>query len=99
MLGWLVAVPVSYFGHACLTFASSGSERSRNLSRGSAARFVCTALLTLAVSQSATLVFISWLGVAPRIAFASVIAVAATVSFLANKYWAFSLKAGSGLRP
>ncbi len=98
MFGWLVAVPVSYFGHACVTFASSGYERNLNLSHVSAARFVCTALLTLAVSQCAILVFIGWLSMAPRIAFASVIAITATVSFLVNKYWAFNPAACSSLR-
>ncbi|MEQ9507219.1 MAG: GtrA family protein [Hyphomonas sp.] len=89
ILAFLCALPVSYFGHALLTFSAKHYNRATRVSVQTLQKFTLTAVGGFALNQLCVIIFISWLGLPHRpVMFAIVFGVAGFL-FLASKFWAF----------
>ena len=89
IFGFLAALPVSYFGHAFLTFAARRYGRSTEVTSQSALRFATLAATGFIINQSSVLYFAEYLGAPHRIVIAATIIAVAGFLFLASKFWAF----------
>lgn len=90
IIGFLVALPVSYFGHAFFTFTARRYGRDQAVTNQSMRRFTVTAVTGFAINQSSVVLFADWLGYPLRmVVFLTICGVAAFL-FIASKMWAFS---------
>lgn len=89
IVGFAAALPVSYCGHAFLTFSAKRYQREKSITRQSIGRFAITALTGFALNQTSVLVFAQALGFPHRMVFFFTILGVACFLFFASKFWAF----------
>lgn len=90
IFAFAAAFPVSYAGHAVLTFSARRYGRARPMTLQSLKRFLVTAIGGFALNQTSVVLFISVLGLPHRpVLLATVIGVAGLL-FLVSKFWAFT---------
>ena len=92
VLAFLCALPVSYFGHAFLTFASERYGRETDVTKQSAGRFVTLSVTGFCINQASVVYFAAYLGYPHRIVLVVTIIGVAGFLFLASKFWAFQGK-------
>ena len=95
LLAFLSALPVSYFGHAFLTFSAQRYGRETEVTKQSAARFVSLSVIGFCINQASVVYFAAYLGYPHRIVLVVTILGVAGFLFLASKFWAFRGKNGS----
>jgi putative flippase GtrA len=84
LLGWLVAVVVSFAGHHRLTFR----DRAAPL-QASAGRFLLVSAGGFAVNEAAYAVLLAWSGQAYEQVLAVVLLCVAGVTYLLSRHWVF----------
>jgi len=89
IVAFISAVPVSYFGHAFLTFSARHYGRESDVTRQSAGRFVVLAIAGFVLNQTIIVWFTEHLGYPHRAVLAFTILGVAGFLFLASKLWAF----------
>jgi putative flippase GtrA len=83
LIGYSVAVLVSYFGNARFTFGKAALQGDQF------ARFLAVSLFGLALNQAITFVAVNRLGLDFRLALGVVVIVVPAVSFGLSRIWAF----------
>jgi putative flippase GtrA len=96
LVGYSVAVFVSYFGHQRFTFrlTAGEAEHTRRFPK-----FLLTSLLGLSASQLILLAATEGFGLPPWIALACAVAVVPPVTFISHRYWVFSPATASAPAP
>ncbi len=94
IIGFLIALPVSYFGHAFMTFQAKHNGREKSVTGQSFRRFSTLAVTAFSLNQLSVVIFVEWLGLAHRPVFFFTIFGVAGFIFLASKFWAF--RGGTG---
>ena len=95
LIGFLAAFPVSYLGHAYLTFKAQRYGRESSVTRQSMRRFLSTAMLGFTLNQSSVVIFADWLALPFRpVLFVTIISVAVLL-YMLSKFWAFNETAKS----
>ena len=89
VVAFVSALPVSYFGHALLTFSARLYGREADTTKQSAARFVALAVTGFVINQTSVVYFAAHLGYPHRIVLVLTIIGVAVFLFLASKFWAF----------
>ncbi|WP_181706844.1 GtrA family protein [Chthonobacter rhizosphaerae] len=89
MVAFLTALPVSYLGHAFLTFSARRYGRAASVTGQSAGRFLALALTGFLLNQTGVLLLVEGAGLPHRPALAAVIVAVAGFLYLASKFWAF----------
>ena len=95
VLAFLSALPVSYFGHAILTFSAQRYGRETEVTKQSAARFVTLSVIGFCINQASVVYFAAYLGYPHRIVLVVTILGVAGFLFLASMFWAFRGKDGT----
>lgn len=90
VIGFIAALPVSYFGHAFFTFTSRHYGRKQSVTNQSMRRFTAVALTGFAINQSSVVLFADWLGYPLRVVVFLTICSVAIFLFIVSKIWAFS---------
>lgn len=88
-VGFFSGFPVSYLGHAHLTFGAQRYRRTGAVTHRSFWRFAVTVGLCFLLSQASVYVFFDLLNLPHRLVLLGTIAGAAVVSYLLNKFWSF----------
>ncbi len=83
------ALPVSYLGHAFLTFRKAASGRETSVSRASFVRFASLAVSGFALNQSSIVLFVEILNFPHRPVLLATIVVVSAITYFAAKLWAF----------
>jgi len=89
IIAFLSAVPVSYFGHAFLTFSAGRYGRENHVTRSSALRFFLLALAGFAVNEVSVVVLTYYFDIPPRIGILATLVFVAVLLFLLSKFWAY----------
>ncbi len=92
IVGFLGALPVSYLGHAFLTFSARRYGRKADVTRQSAVRFFVLAAIGFALNHSSVVWFAEHQGYPHRTVLGCTIICVAGFLYLASKLWAFSGK-------
>ncbi len=90
ILGFVAALPVSYFGHSFFTFAAKRYGRKQAVTQQSMRRFFITASIGFATNQTSVVLFAERLGYSHRAVVLLTIVGVALFLFVASKLWAFS---------
>lgn len=88
-VGFFSGFPVSYLGHAHITFAAGNYKRERATTGRSFWRFAATVVFCFLLSQASVYLFVDVLSLPHRFVLIGTIAGAAVVSYLLNKFWSF----------
>ena len=94
ILGFLIALPVSYLGHAFLTFSARRYGRSGHVTRDSAVRFFVLAVSGFAINEVSVVVFTYFFHLPHRPVILVTLIGVAGMLFLLSKFWAYK---GRGL--
>jgi putative flippase GtrA len=89
IFAFATAFPVSYLGHAFLTFSARRYGRETAATQQSFRRFLVVAVTGFAINQASVLIFVETLHYPPRIVMAVAIAGVAIFLYAAGKIWAF----------
>lgn len=95
IVGFLIALPVSYLGHAFLTFRAERYGRAGHVTRESAGRFFLLATSGFAINEVSVIVFTYWFHFPHRPTILITLIAVAGLLFLLSKFWAYK---GNGLR-
>ena len=82
-VSYLIAMPISYFGHKWLTFGSRGSHAQE------APRFVASALLGIAISCFLPLTLVEWLGYTPAVSIVAATILVPLTNYVVLGLWVF----------
>ena len=85
VVGWLVALLVSYGGHQQLSFAAQGAA-----ARSSAPRFFLVSALGFMVNESVYAMALHWSGWRYDAVLGAVLLGVAALTYLASRHWAFA---------
>jgi putative flippase GtrA len=85
VLGWLVALTVSFVGHDRLTFRGHGAARG-----AAAARFFVVSAAGFALNESAYAVLLEWTTHRYDLLLAIVLLAVAALTYLLSRRWAFA---------
>ncbi len=88
-VGFFSGFPVSYLGHAHITFTAGNYRRERATTGRSLWRFAATVGLCFVLSQASVYLFVDLLHLPHLIVLVGTIGGAAVVSYLLNKFWSF----------
>ena len=88
-IGFCFGFPVSYLGHAHITFAAGNYKRERATTGRSLWRFAASVGFCFLLSQASVYLFVDVLNLPHRFVLIGTIAGAAVVSYLLNKFWSF----------
>jgi putative flippase GtrA len=91
-----VALPVSFYGHASITFRNMGGAEAIARPAGPMARFIAVALLGFLAGQTSVVVFVSIMHWPHRAVLAGTMLSVAAGSYLINRSWTFSQSATTG---
>lgn len=89
IIAFLIALPVSYFGHAFLTFSAERYGREGHVTRTSAIRFFIIAFSGFAANELSVVILTYQFGVPPRIGILATLVFVAGLLFLLSKFWAY----------
>ena len=84
VLGWLVALNVSFLGHHRMTFQGHGVPWWR-----AAPRFAAISALGFAINEAAYAAMLRWSGQSYQLALAIVLVAVAALTYLLSSRWAF----------
>lgn len=84
VIGWLVALQVSFLGHHRLTFRGHGMPWWR-----SAPRFAAISGLGFVINEAAYAAMLRWSGQPYQVALAIVLVAVAALTYLLSSHWAF----------
>ncbi|MDH0868037.1 GtrA family protein [Mitsuaria sp. GD03876] len=91
VLGWLVALTVSFVGHHRMTFRGHGLRWWRT-----APRFAAISALGFGVNEAAYAAMLRWSGQPYQLALAIVLVAVAALTYLLSSRWAFLRPPGDG---
>lgn len=90
ILAFFLALPISYLGHARLTFARQRSASHDTLSGTSLRRFAILAGVGFTLNEASIVLFVERVGLPHRPVLAATAFGVAALVYLTSKFWAFA---------
>ena len=89
IIAFVIALPVSYFGHAFLTFSAKRYGRISHVTRTSALRFFLLAFAGFSINETSVIAMTYYFEVPPRLGILVTLVFVAGLLFLLSKLWAY----------